>query len=92
MTKETTDVIVNSAKPDLKHVGNLGLYLIKEGGPEIQEESDELIRKFHSSIPIGNVVATNAGKLPFKKIIHAVGHDWPTHPGLISIKLEQFIA
>lgn len=44
----------------------------RAAGPSLQQESDLLVRK-HSSFPSGSAVATTAGKLPFKAVIHAVG-------------------
>ncbi len=44
----------------------------RAAGPALRQESDLLVRK-HSSFPAGSAVATTAGKLPFKAVIHAVG-------------------
>jgi O-acetyl-ADP-ribose deacetylase (regulator of RNase III) len=44
----------------------------RAAGPELQKESDLLV-KAHGPFPTGSAVVTTAGKLPFKGVIHAVG-------------------
>ena len=70
------DVIVNSANTNLKHNSTgVAKAILDAGGEAIQEECDRL---FNEQGPIleGQVVATTAGKLPFKEVIHAVGPFW----------------
>ena len=77
LTCETTEAIVNPADQKLQHVGAMAAYIVKQGGPVIQRESeDKLIYLPNYVVATGNAVATGAGALPFKKIIHAVGPDW----------------
>ena len=45
------------------------------GGRTIQTESDEHVRQY-GPVMEGHAVLTGAGKLPCKKIIHAVGPHW----------------
>ena len=59
------------------HSGALAGYIVKRGGNIIQEYSDIAISKqIGMQLPPGNALATKAGSLPFKKIIHAVGPIW----------------
>ena len=44
----------------------------RAAGPALQEASDAQVRT-HGHFPTGSAVATTAGKLPFKGVIHAVG-------------------
>jgi O-acetyl-ADP-ribose deacetylase (regulator of RNase III) len=57
----------------LIHDDGLAAALVDKGGSVIQEESNEILKKFGNPIPTGNVVATSGGSLPCKKVIHAVG-------------------
>ena len=75
--KENTDAIVNSANEQLKHSAGLPRAIVKAGGKSIQDESDEIMKKQgSSSLQPGDVVATSAGNLPCKVIVHAVGPRW----------------
>jgi O-acetyl-ADP-ribose deacetylase (regulator of RNase III) len=49
--------------------------LSRAAGPALQAESDRLVREA-GPFPTGSAVATGAGKLPFKGVIHAVGPRW----------------
>ena len=70
------DVIVNSANKNLKHDSTgVAKAILDAGGEAIQEECDRLLKDL-SPILEGHVVATTAGKLSFKKVIHAVGPFW----------------
>jgi O-acetyl-ADP-ribose deacetylase (regulator of RNase III) len=66
------DAIVNAANGRLAHGGGVAGIIARAAGPALQAESDQLVRK-HGPFPTGAAVATGAGKLPFKGVIHAVG-------------------
>jgi O-acetyl-ADP-ribose deacetylase len=66
ITALEVDAIANAANTDLKHGGGVAGAIVRAGGREIQEESDEL-----SPIELGDAVATGAGELPAKWVIHA---------------------
>ena len=75
ITDQQVDAIVSAANTRLDHgVGVVGA-VIKKGGYGIQKESDYYIRQ-HGPLKDGEVAVTGAGKLPCKRIIHAVGPMW----------------
>ncbi|MEW6336391.1 MAG: macro domain-containing protein [Acidobacteriota bacterium] len=71
LTEQRTDAIVNAANSALAHVGGVAGAIVRRGGAEIQEESS---RK--APVPVGGAVATTAGRLPCRRVIHAVGPVW----------------
>lgn len=73
ITKVKADCIVNAANTQLQHGGGVAKVIVKAGGKEIQEESDKI-----GFCPIGKAVATTAGKLPYKCVIHVPTVDWQT--------------
>jgi len=75
ITKECADIIVNEAVSNLTHNGGVAAALVQKGGKEIQLQSDRWVRK-HGPVPPGQVAVTDAGKLPCKWLIHAVGPIW----------------
>lgn len=76
ITKEDVDVIVNVTNSQLNHDEGLAKAIRKAGaGKVVQQECAEYVAE-KGPIMTGNVVLTNAGDLPAKKIIHAVG---PVH-------------
>ncbi|PWA26198.1 hypothetical protein CCH79_00013734 [Gambusia affinis] len=72
LTNFPAEAVVNAANEDLKHYGGLALALSTAGGPKIQQESDDYIKK-NGKLQTGGVVALGPGSLPCKTIIHAVG-------------------
>jgi O-acetyl-ADP-ribose deacetylase len=66
ITQLDVDAIANAANTDLKHGGGVAGAIARAGGPEIQEQSDRL-----APIELGEAVATEAGGLPSKWVIHA---------------------
>jgi len=75
LTEAHVDAIVNAANERLAHGGGLAGAIARKGGPAIQQESDEWVRK---NGPAGHdrPALTGPGALPCKAIIHAVGPVW----------------
>jgi putative ATPase len=72
ITSEKSDCIVNAANEHLAHGGGVAGAISSQGGPEVQRESSEYVRK-HGIVLTGQVAVTGPGRLSCKKIIHAVG-------------------
>jgi O-acetyl-ADP-ribose deacetylase len=66
ITQLDVEAIANAANTELKHGGGVAGAIVRAGGREIQEESDHL-----APIEIGGAVATGAGALPARWVIHA---------------------
>lgn len=66
ITKLEVDAIANAANTELAHGGGVAGAIVKAGGRSIQDESDAL-----APIEIGDAVATHAGDLPSRWVIHA---------------------
>lgn len=72
ITELEVDAIVNAANSYLEHGGGVAGAIVRKGGPIIQEESREWIRRY-GPVPVGGVAVTSAGALKAKYVIHAVG-------------------
>jgi len=72
LLEEPVDAIVNAANGALAHGGGVAGIISRAAGPALQEECDVLVRA-QGVLETGSAVATTAGKLPFKGVIHAVG-------------------
>ena len=66
------DAIVNPATSGLSHGGGIAAIISNEGGPKIDDHCALYIEKY-GRIPVTKAVATTAGRLPYKGIIHGVG-------------------
>jgi O-acetyl-ADP-ribose deacetylase len=66
ITTLEVDAIANAANTRLLHGGGVAGAIVRAGGREIQEESD---RK--APVALGEAVATGAGALPARWVIHA---------------------
>ncbi|XP_068921027.1 protein mono-ADP-ribosyltransferase PARP14-like [Petaurus breviceps papuanus] len=75
LTQFSADVVVNAANEDLKHDGGLAAALSKAAGPGLQWDCNQIIQK-QGKIPPGCAVVSDAGRLPYKQVIHAVGPRW----------------
>jgi O-acetyl-ADP-ribose deacetylase (regulator of RNase III) len=72
LLEEPVDAIVNAANGHLAHGGGVAGIIARAAGPALQEESDRIVRS-GGVLASGSAVATTAGLLPFKGVIHAVG-------------------
>ena len=75
ITIEEVDAIVNAANEQLAHGGGVAWAISKKGGPKIQAESDDWVRK-HGQVSHAHPAWTSGGALPAKYVIHAVGPVW----------------
>lgn len=73
LVEENVDVIVNPANEGLDHCGGAAQVVAKAGGKAIQSLSNDIMRKRRRALIAGEVEITDAGNLPCKFIVHAVG-------------------
>lgn len=66
ITALEVDAVANAANTDLRHGGGVAGAIVRAGGESIQAESDE-----KAPIDLGAAVATGAGELPARWVIHA---------------------
>ena len=69
------DVIVNAASSKLHHAAGVSKSIAEAAGEVMKDECERYIID-RGPILEGQVAITSAGKLPFKKVIHAVGPFW----------------
>jgi O-acetyl-ADP-ribose deacetylase (regulator of RNase III) len=75
ITTEEVDAIVNAANEFLQHGGGVARTISKQGGPEIQKESDAWVRE-HGRVSHAKPAWTSGGRLPANYVVHAVGPVW----------------
>lgn len=75
LTKEAVDAIVNAANAHLSHGGGVAAAIVRAGGPVIQQESSEWVRRY-GPVTHHEPAYTSAGRLPARYVIHAVGPVW----------------
>ncbi len=78
ITVREVDAIVNAANSSLLGGGGVDGAIHRAGGPLILAECREIrARDYPNGLPVGEAVATTAGRLPARWVIHTVGpvHD-----------------
>ncbi|HJV15006.1 MAG TPA: O-acetyl-ADP-ribose deacetylase [Propionibacteriaceae bacterium] len=74
ITEQEVDAIVNAANHTLLGGGGVDGAIHRRGGPEILAECQKLRQeKYPDGLPTGQAVATTAGRLPARWVIHTVG-------------------
>lgn len=68
---QPVDTIVSAANGGLSGGEGVAGQIARGAGAALEKECFELIKK-RGRLPVGEVVATTAGKLPFKGVLHAV--------------------
>lgn len=77
ITGEEVDAVVNAANSSLLGGGGVDGAIHGHGGPEILAECRKLREdRYPEGLPTGQAVATTAGRLPARWVIHTVG---PVH-------------
>lgn len=71
ITKEAVGAIVTAANSGLRGGGGVDGAIHRAGGPTVMEECRKI-----GGCKTGSAVMTGAGKLPARKVIHAVGPVW----------------
>ncbi len=74
ITKECSDAIVNAANATLLGGGGVDGAIHRAGGPDILAQCREIRRmQYPDGLPTGKAVATTAGNMCTKHVIHTVG-------------------
>lgn len=74
ITEQQVDAVVNAANSSLRGGGGVDGAIHRRGGPAILAQCAELrAGRYPDGLPTGQAVATGAGDLPARWVIHTVG-------------------
>ncbi len=77
ITRVDADVVVNAANPGLLGGGGVDGAIHRAGGPEILAECRAAKERLPDGrLPRGQAVATTAGRLPARWVVHTAGPIW----------------
>jgi O-acetyl-ADP-ribose deacetylase (regulator of RNase III) len=80
ITEQAVDAIVNAANASLLGGGGVDGAIHRAGGPAILEECRRIRSdRYPDGLPTGQAVATTAGDLPARWVIHTVGPVYSRH-------------
>lgn len=96
ITVQAVDAIVNAANSSLLGGGGVDGAIHRAAGPELLAECRRLREtELPDGLPVGQAVATGAGKLPAGWVVHTVGpnrHAGETDPALLASCFETSLA
>lgn len=88
ITTEHVDAVVNAANSSLLGGGGVDGAIHRAAGPDLLAACEELrATDLPDGLPVGEAVATGAGDLPCRYVIHTVGpnrHAGETEPALLA--------
>nr|WP_202523892.1 O-acetyl-ADP-ribose deacetylase [Kitasatospora sp. SID7827] len=90
ITEQRVDAVVNAANGSLLGGGGVDGAIHRRGGPEILAECRRLrASHYGKGLPTGRAVATTAGRLPARWVVHTVGpvyraDDYPERAALLA--------
>lgn len=74
ITEQSVDAVVNAANSSLLGGGGVDGAIHRKGGKSVLEECRRLrAGHYGGGLPVGNAVATTAGRLPARWVVHTVG-------------------
>jgi O-acetyl-ADP-ribose deacetylase (regulator of RNase III) len=74
ITRQEVDAVVNAANSSLMGGGGVDGAIHRRGGPDILAECRKVrTERYPDGLPTGEAVATTAGRLPSRWVIHTVG-------------------
>ncbi|GAA4234655.1 O-acetyl-ADP-ribose deacetylase [Actinomadura meridiana] len=74
ITEQDVDAVVNAANSSLLGGGGVDGAIHRKGGPDILDGCRKLrAAQYGGGLPVGQAVATTAGRLPAEWVIHTVG-------------------
>jgi len=77
ITEQRVDAVVNAANSSLLGGGGVDGAIHRRGGPAILAACQDLrAGHYQDGLPAGQAVATTAGQLPARWVIHTVGPRW----------------
>jgi O-acetyl-ADP-ribose deacetylase (regulator of RNase III) len=88
ITLQDSDAIVNAANEQLAPGGGVCGAIHRAGGPAIWEECERIVQQ-RGPLPTGQAVATTAGKMKARYVIHTVGPVWHGGRGSEAEKLAS---
>jgi O-acetyl-ADP-ribose deacetylase (regulator of RNase III) len=92
ITQADVDVIVNAANPGLLGGGGVDGAIHAAGGPAILDECRALTARLpQGRLPRGQAVATTAGRLPARWVVHTAGPIWSASRDLSSVLRSCYI-
>lgn len=96
ITQESVDAIVNAANSSLLGGGGVDGAIHRAAGPSLLTECRDLRGgAYADGLPVGDAVATGAGDLPCRWVIHTVGpnrHAGETDPTLLASCFSRSLA
>lgn len=88
ITTERVDAVVNAANSTLMGGGGVDGAIHRAAGPELLEECRRVRAvRWHDGLPVGEAVATGAGRMTARWVVHTVGpnrHRGQTDPELLA--------
>jgi O-acetyl-ADP-ribose deacetylase (regulator of RNase III) len=92
ITTADVDVVVNAANPGLLGGGGVDGAIHAAGGPSILAQCREIAARLPGGrLPRGQAVATTAGRLPARWVVHTAGPIWSSSRDLSAVLRSCYV-